>query len=92
MGLFTEQEVYDMLMLLFTCVFINVTPEHGWALNEGGAQVSEIINGLIEKSYNSVNSLLPPVRLRCYTLIHPNAEPNCVDQEETMARLPQAAL
>ena len=69
MGLFTEQEVYDMLMLLFTCVFINVTPEHGWALNEGGAQVSEIINGLIEKSYNSVNSLLPPVRSRCYAFI-----------------------
>ena len=59
MGLFTEQEVYDMLMVLFTCVFINVTPEHGWALTNGGVQVGDIINGLIEKAYNSVNTLLP---------------------------------
>ena len=96
MGLFTEQEVYDMLMLLFTCVFINVTPEHGWALNEGGAQVSEIINGLIEKSYNSVNSLLPPVR-SCSSLatcwyLRAESRYVCVDQEEAMARLPQAAF
>ena len=33
--MFTEQEVYDMLMVLFTCVFINVLPEHGWALRNG---------------------------------------------------------
>ena len=57
--MFTEQEVYDMLMVLFTCVFINVTPEHGWALTNGGVQVGDIINGLIEKAYNSVNTLLP---------------------------------
>ena len=58
--MFTEQEVYDMLMLLFTCVFINVLPEHGWALTSGAAQVGQIINGLIEKS---VSQLAPSVRV-----------------------------
>lgn len=53
-GLFTEQEVYDMLSVLFTCVFINVQPEHGWALRAGASQVGDIINSLIEKSLNQV--------------------------------------
>ena len=53
-GMFTEQEVYDMLMVLFTCVFINVLPEHGWALRNGAAQVGQIVNNLIEKSYASI--------------------------------------
>jgi linoleate 10R-lipoxygenase len=87
MGLFTEQEVYDMLMVLFTCVFINVTPEHGWALTQGAIQVSGIINGLIQKSYNSVGSLLPPVCSIVYAHIP------CADflvaaaQEEALAGL-----
>lgn len=49
-GVFTEQEVYDMLSLLFTCVFINVQPEHGWALEHGAKKVGDIINAMIEKS------------------------------------------
>ena len=58
--MFTEQEVYDMLMLLFTYVFLNVLPEHGWALASGAAQVGQIINGLIEKS---VSQLAQSVRV-----------------------------
>ena len=50
MGMFTEQEVYDMLTLLFTCVFINVLPEHSWALREGALQVSKILIPMIEQS------------------------------------------
>ena len=49
-GVFTEQEVYDMLALLFTCVFINIQPEHGWALEHGAKKVGTIVNALIEKS------------------------------------------
>ena len=49
-GLFTEQEVYDMFTVLFMCVFENIAPEHGWALRTGALQVSNIVNGLIEKS------------------------------------------
>lgn len=51
-GVFTEQEVYDILSVLFTCVFINVQPEHGWALRTGAKKVGDIINSLIEKSIN----------------------------------------
>ena len=49
-GIFTEQEIYDMLMVLFTCVFINVQPEHCWALRTGAVQVSNIINPMIIQS------------------------------------------
>ena len=63
-GMFTEQEIYDMLSLLFTCVFINVQPEHGWVLRAGASQVGSIINPLIEKSLNEVapgtSSVRPP--------------------------------
>ena len=59
--MFTEQEVYDMLMVLFTCVFINVLPEHGWALRNGAAQVGQIINNLIEKAYASISPSVSPV-------------------------------
>ena len=52
--MFTEQEVYDMLSLLFACVFLNIAPENGWMLRQGGKQVGDIINKLIEKSLNEV--------------------------------------
>ncbi len=51
-GVFTEQEIYDILSLLFTCVFINVQPEHGWALRTGAKKVGDIVNSLVEKSIN----------------------------------------
>ncbi|KAI0081382.1 heme peroxidase [Panus rudis PR-1116 ss-1] len=54
-GLFTEQEVYDMLALMFTCVFINVQPEHGWALTHGAKQIGDVVLQLIEKSINEAS-------------------------------------
>jgi len=51
-GTFTEQEVNDMFSLLFTCVFENIAPEHGWALRSGALQASDIINNIIEQSIN----------------------------------------
>ncbi|KAH8099451.1 heme peroxidase [Cristinia sonorae] len=54
-GMFTEQEVYDIFSLLFTCVFINVQPEHGWTLRTQAKQVGDVINSLIEKSLNEVS-------------------------------------
>ncbi|CAL1694713.1 unnamed protein product [Somion occarium] len=49
-GLFTEQEMYDVLMLLCTCVFINVLPEHGFFLRSQAKVIGDKINGLIESS------------------------------------------
>ncbi|TCD62866.1 hypothetical protein EIP91_006272 [Steccherinum ochraceum] len=54
-GMFTEQEVYDIFSLLFTCVFINVQPEHGWTLRTQAKQVGDVINSLIEKSINEAS-------------------------------------
>ncbi|CAL1708758.1 unnamed protein product [Somion occarium] len=54
-GLFTEQELYDMLTILFQCVFINVQPEHGWALRHGAKQVGDIVLQMIEKSLNEAS-------------------------------------
>lgn len=39
-----------MFVVLFTCVFENIDPEHGWVLRDGAFAVSKIINGLIEQS------------------------------------------
>lgn len=49
-GLFTEQEMYDVLMLLCTCVFINVLPERGFFLKDQAQIFGDKVNSLIEKS------------------------------------------
>ena len=54
-GMFTEQEVYDIFSLLFTAVFLNFQPEHGWTLKTQSAQVGAIISQLIEKSINEAS-------------------------------------
>lgn len=67
-GLFTEQELYDMLTILFQCVFINVQPEHGWALRHGAKQVGDIVLQMIEKSLNEAS---PKTASVCYDSISP---------------------
>ena len=59
--MFTEQEVYDMLTVLFTCVFINNEPEHGWALRAGATQVSQVVNALIEQSLETAAPSVSPI-------------------------------
>ncbi|KAI0079537.1 heme peroxidase [Panus rudis PR-1116 ss-1] len=62
-GLFTEQELYDILMLLCTCVFINVQPETGWMLRANAQQIGDTINELIEKSIIDAAPRAAPNRL-----------------------------
>ena len=50
-------------MVLFTCVFENVQPEHGWTLRTTSAQVSKIINGFIEQS---ITEAAPRSALVCF--------------------------
>ncbi|KAI0071441.1 heme peroxidase [Panus rudis PR-1116 ss-1] len=52
-GLFTEQEMYDMVILLFT-VGLNLQPEHNWALRHGVKSVSDVLLQIIEKNINEV--------------------------------------
>jgi len=54
-GMFTEQEAYDMFMVLFTCVFEDVSPEHGWVLRTTAAGVSKIVNNLIEQNIAEIS-------------------------------------
>ncbi|THH01371.1 hypothetical protein EW026_g1293 [Hermanssonia centrifuga] len=54
-GVFTEQEVYDMLSVLFSCVFLNLQPEHGWVLTHAAKQVADIINQMTEKNLNEAS-------------------------------------
>ena len=49
-GLFTEQQMYDILMLLNTFVFINASPERGWFLKDQAQTYGDKLNELIEKS------------------------------------------
>ncbi|KZT36643.1 heme peroxidase [Sistotremastrum suecicum HHB10207 ss-3] len=67
-GIFSEQEAYDMFMILFTCVFENTDAEHGWFLRETAKKASEVVNKFIRSSlqeassksrFSSVRSLLP---------------------------------
>jgi len=54
-GLLTEQELYKVLMLLCTSVFINVLPENGWLLRSGAKKVSALTNEIIKKSLIASN-------------------------------------
>lgn len=58
-GLFTGQEVHDMLSLLFTCALINIQPENCWALEHGALLVAPVIQNIIEQN---LNELAPSVR------------------------------
>lgn len=66
-GAFTEQELYDIFSLLFTCVFINVVPEHGWALRMGGKKVGDLVNSMIENSIKEAAPRTDPVRRFVFT-------------------------
>ena len=55
--MFTEQEVYDMFMVLFMCVFENVQPEHGWVLRTAAAGVGKIVNQLIAQNIGEVSPM-----------------------------------
>jgi len=59
-GAFTEQEVYEMLEVLFTCVFENVDPEHGWTLTTAAVGVGKIINNLIQQSIEKAAPVTSP--------------------------------
>lgn len=54
-GLFTEQEVYDMLSLLFTCALMNVQPEHSWTLEHAALQVVEVLQKVIAQNVKDVS-------------------------------------
>lgn len=61
-GLFTEQEVYDMLSLMFTSTFLNVQPEHSWTLEHGAVQVAKVLQNIIAQN---VKDITPAVRPSC---------------------------
>jgi hypothetical protein len=62
-GDFTEQEAYQMLMVLFMCVFEDVAPEHGWFLRTKAKEVADIINDVIANSIEQVRPQHPVVAL-----------------------------
>ena len=57
--MFTEQEVYDMLSLLFTAALRNVQPEVGWTLEHGAAPLSQVIQQLLKQNLSEIS---PTVR------------------------------
>lgn len=75
-GMFTEQEVYDIFSLLFTCVFINVLPEHGWSLRTQAKQFGDVINSLIEKSLNEASPRTAAVSLFPLTVVWTEKDPD----------------
>jgi linoleate 10R-lipoxygenase len=59
-GLFTDQEVYDMLTLLFTVSVLDVKPEVSWTLQHGAQQIATVVQQLIEQNLEEVT---PSVRI-----------------------------
>ncbi|KAK7458169.1 hypothetical protein VKT23_010077 [Stygiomarasmius scandens] len=58
MGLFTEQEVYDIFSTLFTLTFLSTGDnEHGFALNQFAFQAGAAVQALL---YKSVAEVAPP--------------------------------
>jgi len=58
-GEYTEQEFYQMLMVLFMAVFENVDPEHGWFLRSKAKAVADMVNRVIENSIEQVRPRHP---------------------------------
>lgn len=57
-GMFTGQEVHDILSLLFTCGLINIQPENCWALEHGALAVSSVVSGIINQNINDLSPLV----------------------------------
>ncbi|SJL08734.1 related to Psi-producing oxygenase A [Armillaria ostoyae] len=82
-GVLTEQEFYQMLALLFTCVFINIDSEHWWALRSGAQKVSEVVTGLIEQgitnaaTQNATNALVGVKLTKLKDAIRPPGLQDC---------------
>ncbi|KAL4245304.1 hypothetical protein ABKN59_010400 [Abortiporus biennis] len=49
-GVFTEQEVFDMLALFYSSVFLESAPEHTWALRSQAKRIGNVFNSLLEES------------------------------------------
>lgn len=84
-GLFTEQEVADMLALLTTCGFLNVVPEHSWVLEHTALEVVKPLQQIIEHNLKA----LTPAKVRTWPLppscaADPPAEP---DRHDPRVRL-----
>lgn len=55
-GVFTEQEAYDLFMILFTCTFENSDAEHGWVIRDKAGKAGKIVNDCIRTSLQEVSS------------------------------------
>ena len=63
-GLFTEQELYDMLSLLFTCALINVQPEHSWQPEHGALPIAQVLQKIIARNAEGLSATVSPSFLR----------------------------
>ncbi|KAK7681445.1 hypothetical protein QCA50_015537 [Cerrena zonata] len=80
-GLFTEQQMHDMLMVLHTSVFINVLPERGFFLNDQARMFGDKINDLVKKSIEaaapSSMDIIEHIEARVSRFLSSNEERAC---------------
>ncbi|CEL56219.1 prostaglandin-endoperoxide synthase 2 [Rhizoctonia solani AG-1 IB] len=55
-GLITEQEMYQMMTVVFTHIFLNVEPLNGWQLRDKAKQVSAKLLGIIQGHLEAIAS------------------------------------
>ncbi|QRV88586.1 heme peroxidase [Ceratobasidium sp. AG-Ba] len=55
-GLITEQEMYQLMTVVFTYIFLNVEPLNGWQLRAGATMAAEKLMGIIEGHLEAIAS------------------------------------
>ncbi|KAF8677681.1 heme peroxidase [Rhizoctonia solani] len=55
-GLITEQEIYQMMTVVFTHIFLNVEPLNGWQLRDKAKQVASKLLGIIQGHLEAIAS------------------------------------
>ncbi|KAJ1306560.1 hypothetical protein OPQ81_007561 [Rhizoctonia solani] len=55
-GLITEQEMYQMMTVVFTHIFLNVEPLNGWQLRDKAKQVAEKLQGIIQGHLQAISN------------------------------------
>ncbi|CAE6468800.1 unnamed protein product [Rhizoctonia solani] len=55
-GLITEQEIYQMMTVVFTHIFLNVEPLNGWQLRDKAKQVASKLLGIVQGHLEAIAS------------------------------------
>jgi len=59
----TEEEAYEIYMVIFTFIFLNIQPEYGWFLRENAKTAGDCLLYHINRHLTALTSILNPMRV-----------------------------